>query len=167
MMQITVRPETPHDHQVIYDMTKRAFAPMPFAAGNEQALINNLREAGALTVSLIAEVHGLVRGHVAFTPANAADGTRPWFALGPIAVEPAFQRRSIGTALINAGIHQLRQLNACGCVVLGDTKYYSRFGFQNFPTLCPPGEPPEHFMILPMRTQTPSAIVTFHPQFYA
>ncbi len=165
-MQITTRPETPHDHHVIYDITKRAFAPMPFSAGNEQVLINNFRDAGALSISLVAEVNGHVRGHVAFTPASAADGTRPWFALGPIAVEPAFQRHGIGKALIYAGLRQLEKLNAAGCVVVGDTNYYLRFGFALSPDCCPPDEPPEHFMLLPMRNKTPKAIISFHPLFY-
>jgi putative acetyltransferase len=166
MMQISVRPETPHDHQVIYGITQRAFASMPFASGDEQILINNLRDAGALSISLVAEVNAHVRGHVAFSPARAADGTHPWYALGPIAVEPTFQRRGIGTALINAGIRLLQERNAQGCTLVGDTNYYPRFGFQSFPAICPPTEPPEYFMILPMRTKTPTAVITFHPLFY-
>jgi putative acetyltransferase len=165
-MQITIRPETPHDHHIIYDITKRAFAPMPFADGNEQALINTFRDAGVLTLSLVAEVTGKVRGHVAFTPAFAADRTHPWFALGPIAVEPTFQRHGIGTALINTGLQQLEKLNAAGCIVMGDTNYYPRFGFRLNPDCCPPDEPPEHFMLLPMRNKAPKAIITFHPLFY-
>ncbi len=166
-MQITIRPETPHDHHVIYDITKRAFAPMPFAAGDEQALINNLRDTGALAISLVAEVKGQVRGHIAFSPMQASDGTRPWFALGPIAVEPGFQRRGIGTALINAGVQLLKERNALGCALVGDPGYYPRFGFMPFPGLCPPHEPSEYFMILPLRTKTPTATITFHPLFHA
>ncbi len=165
-MQIKVRAETPSDHHVIYDITARAFAPMPFAGGNEQILINNFRDAGALALSLVAEVNGHIRGHVAFTPARAADGTQPWFALGPIAVEPAFQRHGIGTALINTGLQHLEKLNAAGCVVVGDTNYYPRFGFRLAPDSCPPEEPPEHFMLLLMRNKTPKSIITFHPLFY-
>jgi putative acetyltransferase len=165
MMQISVRSETPSDYHVIYDITARAFAPMPFAAGDEQVLINNLRDAGALAISRVAEVNGHVRGHVAFSSAQAADGSTPWFALGPIAVDPAFQRRGIGKALILNGIQALRDRGALGCILVGDSKYYQRFGFVPEPELCPSPYPPEYFMIMPLRIAKPSTVVDFHPLF--
>ena len=48
---------------------------MPFAGGNEQDLINIVRDAGALSISLVAEIESRIVGHVAFTPATAADNT--------------------------------------------------------------------------------------------
>ena len=74
-MTIVIRPEQPADHAAIYDITKRAFAPMPFADGNEQDLIDRFREAGALALSLVAEQDGAVVGQVTFTEAFAADGS--------------------------------------------------------------------------------------------
>jgi len=38
-MKIAIRPEAEADHVAIHDLTKRAFAPMPFADGDEQDLI--------------------------------------------------------------------------------------------------------------------------------
>jgi putative acetyltransferase len=164
-LQTIIRPETPADHAAIYDITERAFAPMPFSGGDEQDLINSLREAGALTLSLVATHGDRVVGHVAFSPAMAVDKSKGWYSLGPIAVEPALQRQGIGTALINDGIHRLKALDAAGCVLVGDTGYYPRHGFKPFPDLAPPGQPPEYFMILPLRVQHPATIVNFHPAF--
>ncbi len=96
MMQATIRDERLEDIPAIYDITKRAFAPMLFADGNEQNLINAVRDAGALSISLVAEIDSMVVGHVAFTPATAADGSPGWFGLGPVAVEPERQRKGIG-----------------------------------------------------------------------
>ena len=45
---ITIRPKNSADHAAIHDITKRIFAPMPFAGGDEQDLIDQLRDAGAL-----------------------------------------------------------------------------------------------------------------------
>lgn len=163
---IVVRPERPGDISAIYDLTKRAFAPMPFSDGNEQDLVDALRDAGALTISLVAECDGKVAGHIAFAPAFAADGSRGWYSLGPISVEPALQRKGIGKALIAEGIARLRALNAAGCVLVGDTNYYPRSGFRPFPDLAPPEEPAEYFMILPLGVAEPGTVVSFHPVFY-
>lgn len=165
MLQVAIRSERPEDIRAIYDLTKRAFAPMPFAGGNEQDLINTVRDAGALSISLVAEIESRIVGHVAFTPATAADNSQGWFGLGPVAVEPELQRKGIGQQLINEGLRKLRAWNAAGCIVLGDPNYYQRLGFLPFPALAPTGHPPEYFMILPLAVSQPKAVVDFHPLF--
>jgi putative acetyltransferase len=142
-MQILIRPECAEDHAAIYDITKRAFAPMPFADGDEQQLIGKLREAGALALSLVAERDGVVVGQVTFSPAFAADGSTGWYALGPVSVEPELKHQGIGGQLVRTGIAWLREQDAAGCVLVGNPAYYSRFGFRLFPELCPLGEPAE------------------------
>ncbi len=164
-MDVVIRPETERDHAAIYDVTKRSFAPMPYSDGDEQDVIDRLRAAGALAISLVAERDGVVVGHVAFSPAFAADGSGGWFALGPVSVEPGLQRQGVGKMLINAGIQMLRERDAAGCVLVGNPKYYSRFGFKPFPDLAPDGQPAEFFMILPLRVTAPHVVVGFHPVF--
>ena len=164
-MQVAIRDERPEDIGAIYDLTKRAFAPMPFAGGNEQDLINIVRDAGALSISLVAVFDSNIVGHVAFTPAMAADNSPGWFGLGPVAVEPKFQRKGIGRQLINEGLRKLLDWNAAGCIVLGDPNYYQRFGFRPSPALTPAGQPPEYFMMLSLTALQPNAVVDFHPLF--
>jgi putative acetyltransferase len=165
-MDLVIREETVADHAAIYDLTKRAFAPMPFAAGDEQDLITHLRNAGALTISLVAELDGQVVGHVAFSPAIAADGSEGWYALGPVSAEPNLKHQGIGSAFITAGLAMLNARDAAGCVLVGTPIYYSRFGFLPFPGLAPEGEPAEYFQILPLRITHPTAVVHFHPLFH-
>jgi putative acetyltransferase len=165
-MTIAIRPERAQDHAAIYNITKRAFAPMPFADGDEQELIGKLREAGALALSLVAEKDGVVVGQVTLSPAFAADGASGWYALGPVSVEPELKHQGIGSQLIHAGIAWLRDKDASGCVLVGNPVYYSRFGFGLFPALAPQGEPAEYFQILPLRVKEPHVVVGFHPVFY-
>jgi putative acetyltransferase len=166
-MQILIRPERSEDHAVIYDITQRAFAPMAYADGNEQELIDKLREAGALALSLVAEKDGVLVGQVTFSPACAADGSPGWYALGPVSVEPELKHQGIGGQLIRAGIDWLLQQDAAGCVLVGNPVYYSRFGFRLFPELAPEGQPAQYFQILPLRVAEPTAVVGFHPIFSA
>lgn len=164
-MNPVIRPETPADQVAIHNITKRAFAPMTYADGNEQDLIDRFRDAGVLAISLVAELDGAVVGQVTFTEAFAADGSPGWYALGPVAVEPQLQDRHIGSKLIETGLTKLRERDAAGCVLTGDPAYYCRFGFRPVPDLCPDGEPAAYYQILPLRVTAPDSVIAFHPLF--
>lgn len=162
---IVVRPERSGDEPAIRDVTARAFATMPFSEGDEQNLIGALRAAGALTLSLVAEREGCVVGHVAFSPAYTGGSQGEWFALGPVAVEPVLQARGIGSRLIRHGLGLLAEQGAAGCILVGDPRYYARFGFLPAPSLAPDGQPAEYFMVLPLAAQRPATTIDFHPLF--
>ncbi len=164
-LRSVVRHENRSDIDAIYRLTQRAFAGKPYSGGDEQDLINALRDDGALTLSLVAEDCGVVVGYAAISPALAADGTNGWYALGPIAVDPARQRRGIGGDLINDSMNRLIALQARGCIVLGDTGYYPRHGFVPRPDLAPKDQPAQHYMIRSLNGETPQTVVAFHPTF--
>lgn len=164
---VHIRSERPTDQDEIYALTARAFAPMPFADGDEQELIGKLRDAGTLVLSLVAEQAGKIVGHVAFTPAFAADGTPGWYALGPVSVAPELQRMGIGTRLIENGLTQLRDRLAIGCVLVGNPVYYARFGFRGAPHLAPEGESAEYYQQLILTNGALEMIVGFHPLFHS
>jgi putative acetyltransferase len=166
VIEVLIRPERPEDFPAIHNLTQRAFAPMPFSAGDEQEVIERLRKAGALALSIVAEQDKQIVGHVAFSPAFTDGGSEGWFALGPISVEPSLQRRGVGTRLIRRGIDELRGLEAAGCILVGDLVYYVRHGFRPFPDLAPESEPAGNFMILPLRVSPPNTKMRFHPAFY-
>jgi predicted N-acetyltransferase YhbS/catechol 2,3-dioxygenase-like lactoylglutathione lyase family enzyme len=162
---IVIRSETATDEDAIREVTHQAFRGHPYSAGNEQDIIDALRAQSALAVSMVAAHDDAIVGHVAFSPASSDDGTGGWYTLGPVSVLPGLQRRGIGRALINAGIDRLRELGASGCILIGDTNYYSRFGFIKAPHLAPPGAPKEHFMILGLRSASSNGVLSFHPAF--
>jgi len=92
---------------------------MEISNHTEHYIIEALRSAKALTVSLVAEVDGLVVGHIAFSPVTMSDGTKDWYGLGPVSVHPDFQRKGIGKALIQEGLSRLRNLKAKGFCLVG------------------------------------------------
>lgn len=164
-MDVLIRPERADDHAAIYDVTKRAFAPMPYADGDEQELIGRFRDAGALALSFVAEKDGVLVGQITFTPAFAADGSTGWYALGPVSVEPELKHQGIGSQLIHAGIGWLKEQDAAGCILIGNPAYYCRFGFLPFPELVPEGMPAQYYQILPLGVAMPDTVVGFHPLF--
>jgi putative acetyltransferase len=133
----------------------------------EQFIIEALRDAKALTVSLVAELDGRVIGHIAFSPVTMSDGTPDWYGLGPVSVLPEYQRQGIGQALIQEGLARLRDLNAQGCCLVGHPSYYHQCGFRNEPGLGVEGVPGEAFFALTFHGRTPQGTAMFHPAFQA
>jgi len=164
-MKISIRPETTADIHIIGEVTRRAFENHPYSHDTEQFIIDALRENGVLSVSLVAEVGGRVVGHIAFSPVEVSDGSTGWFGLGPIAVSPEFQRRGIGCELMRHGLDALRELQAGGCVLVGEPAFYGRFGFRAEQGLVLEGVPPEYFMSLSFGESNPAGTVAFHASF--
>ena len=166
MPPFSIRSERPADHAAIRRVTELAFRGKPYAGGDEQDVIDRLRAAGALTLSLVASVDAEIVGHCAFSPADAPDPSQPWFALGPVSVLPAFQHQGIGAALIEHGLSTIRSQGALGCILTGNPNYYRRFGFRVAPQNAPDNEPAEFFMIKIFAGDEPSGAFRFHQAFY-
>jgi len=165
--KIVIRSETDADVSAITEVTVAAFKSLEISHHTEQFIIEALRAAKALTVSLVAEVDGHVIGHIAFSPVTMSDGTRNWYGLGPVSVLPAYQRQGIGKALIQEGLSRMKDMNAQGCCLVGHPDYYRKFGFKNTSRLVHEGVPPEVFFALSFHGQTPQGTVAFHEGFKA
>ena len=63
------------------------------------------------------------------------------------------------------GLPRLRELSASGCALVGNTKYYARFGFVAVPGNAPPGVPSDHFMVLTLGSELPQTLIGFHGAF--
>jgi putative acetyltransferase len=165
--KIVIRSETDADVDAISEVTVAAFESLEISHHTEQFIIAALRAAGALSVSLVAEVDGRVIGHIAFSPVTLSDGTRNWYGLGPVSVLPAYQRRGVGKALIREGLTRLKAMNAQGCCLVGHPDYYRKFGFTNMPGLVLEGVPQAVFFALSFNGQAPQGTVAFHEAFKA
>jgi putative acetyltransferase len=165
--EMILRKETVADIDAITEVTIAAFKNHPISNHTEQFIINALRDADALTLSLVAEIEGRVVGHIAFSPVIISDGTKGWYGLGPVSVLPEYQKQGIGKSLINEGLSLLKELGGQGCALVGDPNYYKRFGFKNFPELVHEGIPQEVFLVLPFTEKIPKGIVVFHEGFKA
>lgn len=166
-MTAVIRDENPADVGAIEALTAAAFLDAPHSSHTEHFIVNALRNAGALTLSLVAEEKGEVIGHVAVSPVTISDGTTRWLGLGPISVLPAYQRRGIGAQLMEAVLARLIERGAAGCVLLGDPEYYARFGFRCESSLILPGVPQEYFQAVAFQSIVPIGTVSYHEAFDA
>jgi putative acetyltransferase len=168
MPAFAIRDEQERDAAAIRAVTLAAFANMPYSQQTEAAIVEALRAAGALAISLVAVEGDDVVGHVAFSPVSIDGGAAPgWYGVGPLSVRPERQRTGIGSALMREGIARLRALGGTGCVVVGDPAYYERFGFRAIPALTVPDIPPEYVRFLELGSDRPTGVVSFHPGFAA
>lgn len=165
MTTIIIRDEQNSDAQAIYDLTAIAFKPMAYSDGTEAPLVGKLREDGDLTISLVAMSGDELVGHVAFSPVTINGVHDHWFGLGPISVHPDFQKQGIGSQLIKEGFTRLKALSAKGCALIGDPKYYKRFGFINDGRLDYPNVPKEAIMWIGFEGEPQEGKLKFSPAF--
>jgi putative acetyltransferase len=166
-MNVGIRSETRADWPDIEALTACAFLDAPHSRHTEQHIVNALRRAGALTISLVAEAGDTLIGHAAISPVSISDGALGWFALGPVSVLPQHQRRGVGSRLVREALRILRERGASGCVVLGEPGYYGRFGFRAQPDLLLPGVAPQYFQAVPFASSRPRGAVTYAAAFHA
>ena len=146
-----VRAERVGDEAAIRTVNEAAFG-----VPDEARLVDQLRAAGKVVASLVAEQGGAVVGHILFSPAtiDGQGGPQPAAALAPMAVLPQLQGQGIGSRLVEAGLAACRDAGLARAVVLGHADYYPRFGFRpahEFGLICPFEAPPEAFMALALR----------------
>jgi putative acetyltransferase len=99
-----------------------------FPTSAEARLVDLLRTAGQLNVSLVAEADGIIVGHVAFSRVTIQQGA-VGLGLAPLAVLESSRKQGIGAQLVKEGLAACKQAGFGWVVVLGDPNYYGRFGF--------------------------------------
>lgn len=166
---LIIRPEGPEHIEGVHRVEERAFKRPA-----EAELVDQLRARKAATISLVATEDGEVVGHVLFSRVQIADGAERLNAigLGPIAVLPEHQRQGIGGRLIRAGLEECRQMGFPAVVVLGDPRYYTRFGFEPAKRygirFQDESVPADAFMVLELRRgvlEGHKGVATYEPEF--
>ena len=118
------------DIEKVRKLNEKAFT-QAFGQAPEATLVDRLRENCANILSLVAVQNDQVIGHIYFSPVNiSGDKIIEGIGLGPMAVLPEFQRRGIGSQLVQAGIEILKRRGYTFIIVLGHPEYYPRFGFK-------------------------------------
>ena len=166
---LTIRRETPEDIDSIRYVNEQAFGQK-----GEAELIDKLRKRDVVTLSLVAVQNKQIMGHILFSPVTVeSEGSRfEAISLAPMAVLPAYQRKGIGSQLVQVGLKECYQLGHEVVVVVGHPDYYPRFGFVPAKTKgidCEFGVPNEAWMVLELREGALAGrkgTVKFQPEFH-
>lgn len=148
---------------------------LAFGQENEARLIEKIRDSQGYIpeLSLVAEVDGAIVGHILFSYIDLIDQeSLKVLALAPLAVIPQFQRRGIGSALVQAGLEKANAIKEALVIVLGHPHFYTRFGFQpsvNYKITSPFPVPEDVFMVKPLETyqEKYQGKVVYPPAFLA
>jgi len=165
---VEIREEKEGDQQGVRRVNEAAFGQ-----STEADLVDALRCAEAVTVSLVAEADGEIVGHILFSPVSlSGTGGEPKIAgLAPMAVLPEHQRRGIGSLLVKHGLEYCRKAGVQAVVVLGHPEYYPRFGFRPASTWglrCEFDAPEDVFLGIELTPHALSdlfGVVKYHPAF--
>lgn len=139
-----IREEIATDIAAIRSVNQHAFGQ-----DYEGRIVDALRANGAALLSLVATVDDQVVGHIMYSPATV--GEISGAGLGPMAVLPEYQRKGVGSRLIEAGTRKLMESGCPFVVVVGHPEFYPRFGFQpasNLGIRCEWNVPDNVFMVL-------------------
>ncbi len=123
---IKIRNETVSDYALTEALALAAFAPDVRVA----ELVRKSRTSETLIaeLNLVAEVDGVLAGHLMFSRATITSG-HAVALLSPLGVLPNFQRRKVGTTLVQHALNWLEKSNFPVVVLEGVPAYYPRFGF--------------------------------------
>lgn len=131
---MNIRTATSRDRGDVYRINSCAFPEEENELIAKVALDLLGEETTPPTISLVAELEGAVVGHIAFSPVSMV-GNQDFraYILAPLSVMPEYQKRRIGSTLIEHGLHKISLLDAQVVFVYGDPEYYGRFGFSPEP----------------------------------
>ena len=138
--QYVIRAQAPSDQPAIDRLTTRAFGPGRYAR-SAYRLREGVPPEPAL--SFVACVGTLLVGSNIMTGIRCGDV--PALLLGPLTVDPVFQKAGIGEALIARSLAAARDAGHALVLLVGDHSYYGRCGFARVPdgeiTFCGPVDP--------------------------
>jgi predicted N-acetyltransferase YhbS len=129
-MPLIIRPERTQDYARIAQINVEAFDHR----STEASIVALQRQALGFDpeLSLVAEFDQIVVGHALFSPLTIRllDQDAPAVLVGPIAIDPAHQRKGLGDQLMREGHRVATEKGFHLSFLLGHTSYYPRFGYQ-------------------------------------
>lgn len=148
---MNIRSRNHSDYQAIAELNRQVFG-----RDNEAQLVESIRHSDRYIpeLELVAELNYAIVGHILFSYIDlVGQETLQVLGLAPMAVQPEFQRRGIGSALVQVGLEAASSLGESMVIVLGHPQFYSRFGFEpsvSYGIESPFPVPEEVFMVLPL-----------------
>ena len=133
-MNITIRLEQPKDYEEVEYLTREAFWNLHEPGCCEHYLVHKLHASDVLIPELafVATDGEKIVGNIIYSKSNiiSDDGDKHQvLTFGPVSVLPTYQRKGVGSALINHTRQIATDMGYPAILIYGDPAYYSRVGF--------------------------------------
>lgn len=135
-MEILISRTTAKDFFQTENITRESFWNLYKPGCVEHLILHNMRKGKAYIsrLDLVAVFENEIVGHIISTKAKVIDSQNKEYeilCLGPFSILPKFQKKGIGSKLLNESIIVAKKLGYIGMILLGNPEYYHRFGFRN------------------------------------
>jgi predicted N-acetyltransferase YhbS len=136
MENIKVRLEKEEDCREVENLVRDAFWDLYHPGCSEHFILHKMRNIPAFIqeLDLVACDGQKIVGQIAYTKAKVINNKNEEFevlCMGPLAVLPSYQKKGIGTLLVEESIKKATDLGYKAIIIFGEPKYYHRFGFQD------------------------------------
>jgi len=135
-VNVKIRNEMEEDFREVEELTREAFWNLYFPGCNEHYLVHSMRNHQDFIreMDFVAEYRGKIVGNIMYTKAwliNENGKEEEIISFGPLSVLPKYQRRGIGTALVNHTKEIALKKGTKGIVIYGDPHNYCKHGFKS------------------------------------
>jgi len=135
-MNVNIRLETKDDYSRVEELTREAFWNLYAPGCDEHYLCHILRNHKDFIKKLdyVADVDGNIVGSIMYSKSFLFSddlGKVPIVSFGPLCVHPEYQRKGIGTALIEKTKSLVEKMDIPAIIIYGDPHNYCKHGFKN------------------------------------
>jgi predicted N-acetyltransferase YhbS len=136
IMNISIRPEEENDFKNVEHMIREAFWDLYQSGCVEHLIAHNMRKSPDFVKELdyVACDGDTIVGNIIYSRAKVVNDENDEFevlCMGPLGVLSSYQKKGIGSLLMNNTIEKARQLGYKAIFIFGNPEYYNRFGFRN------------------------------------
>lgn len=171
-MSILIRLEQENDFSKVEHLTREAFWDLYRPGCCEHLIVHKIRKVPAFVkeLSYVACDNDKIVGSIIYSKAkivNEDSLDHEVLCMGPLSVLPQYQKRGIGSKLLEETLQKARELGYKAVIIFGNPNYYGRFGFKNakeYEIQTPSGENFDAFMVLELQEGSLSGI---SGKFYA
>jgi len=135
-MNIVIRKEKETEYRIVEEITREAFWNLYFPGCDEHYTTHILRNHPDFIreLSFVAELDNNIIGNIMYTRSYVIDKDQlkiETVSFGPICVLPKYQRKGVGTALINHTKEIAVKNKSKAIIIYGNPKNYCKHGFKN------------------------------------
>jgi len=135
-MNINIRRENKDDYRIVEELTREAFWNLHVPGCDEHYLVHILRNHPDFIPEMdyVAEMDDEIVANIMYTKSFVIDENNNKYdtlTFGPLCVLPAYQRKGIGTMLINYTKEIAIKNKSKAIIILGHPHNYCKHGFKN------------------------------------